>query len=102
MGNILLVPSRHAWNTTRIRRTRPTHQAKQEASKASSETFLGAQAQSNWRRSQSVTRRPVHPRNKESHLDSQPSAGAQERHGRAVHVRRLRTSERALPEGTLP
>src|ERR1041385_2546012 len=102
MGNIRMVPSRHAWDTTRIRGTRSRHQAKHEAGEASAETILGAQAQKNRRGSQPVTRRSVHPRNEESHLDSEPSAGAKERHDRAAHVCRLWTSQQTLPEGPLP
>ena len=33
---------------------------------------------------------------------SQPSAGTQERHGRATNVCRLRASQQALPKGPLP
>src|SRR4051812_38156942 len=102
MVNIRLVPRRHARNTARIRGARATHQTKHEAGQASTATILRTQAQSNGGGSQPITRRPVHPRNKEDHLDSQPSAGTKERYGRTANVSRLRASQQALPKGSLP
>src|SRR4051812_26547907 len=78
MGNLRLVPSRHARNTARIRRTRVVHQTKHKSSEAGVAAILQTQAQSDRGRSQSTTRRPVHQRDKEGHLDSQPSVGPQE------------------------
>src|SRR4051812_16391311 len=66
MGNIRLVPSRHARNTTRIRGARATNPTKHETGEASIATILRTQAQSNRGGSQPITRRPVHPRNEEA------------------------------------
>src|ERR1041385_5860153 len=101
MGNLCLVSSRHARNTARVRETRAAHQAKHQASEAGTAKILRTQEQSNWGGGQPTTRRAIHPRDEESHLDRQPRTGPQERHRRAADVRRLRASQQILPKGSL-
>src|SRR4051812_42479387 len=102
MGNLFLVPSRHARDTARIRGARVTHQAKHEASKAGATTILRTEAQGNRGGSQPTAPRPIHQGDEESHLDSQPGAGAKESHRRTTNVCRLRASQQALRKGPLP
>src|ERR1041385_8140763 len=102
MENFRLVPSRHARNTTRLRGTRASHQAKHEARKTSDATVFRAQTQSNRRRSQPTTRRTVHQRDKESNMDSKPSPSPQKGHRGTEDVCRVWAHQEALPKRPLP